>query len=250
MAEHQDPDDPTGVKAAVLSNVSHELRTPLNGIVGFAEMLADEVMGPIVADQREALDHILACAWRLTQMVDDVLMLSDATAGPLICRPRPVALSQLCQEVCDAAWTPELRTRQLDLNVDPEVERVVIDPKRFSQVLHSFVSNALKFTPEHGHVSVRVAPDGTGELRVQICDTGIGIDPKDFGRLFVPFGQLDSGRGKKFPGLGLGLALTKRIVEQQGGRVGVESRPGEGSTFFAVLPYHACEVSELSTAAR
>jgi signal transduction histidine kinase len=246
MAEHQDPDDPTGVKAALLSNVSHELRTPLNGIVGFAEMLADEVMGPIGADQREALEHILACARHLTQMVDDVLALSDVTAGRMIRRPRPVALSRLCQEVCDTAWPPELRTRRLDLSVDPEVERVVLDPDRFSQVLYNFVSNALKFTPEQGHVSVRITPDGTGELRVQIRDTGIGIDPNDFGRLFVPFGQLDSGRGKSFQGLGLGLALTKRIVEQQGGRVGVESRLGEGSTFFAVLPYQSCQVSELS----
>jgi signal transduction histidine kinase len=135
----------------------------------------------------------------------------------------------------------------LDVRVDPEVEHVVLDPARLTQLLQSFVSNALKFTPEGGQVLVQLSRENAGELRVQVRDTGIGIDPKDFDRLFVAFEQLDAGLSKRFQGLGLGLALTKRIVEQQGGRIGVDSQPGAGSTFFAVLPYRPCPPGDLAT---
>jgi len=100
----------------------------------------------------------------------------------------------------------------------------------------NYLSNALKFTPEGGTVKIRVAPEGSAAFRLEVEDTGIGIRPEDTGRLFVEFQQLDASTAKKYAGTGLGLALTKRIVEAQGGRVGVQSRPGEGSTFFAVLP--------------
>jgi len=226
-------------KAALLSNVSHELRTPLNGIVGFAEMLADEVLGPIGAEQKEALQDILFSARRLVGMIDDVLALADVTAGRMTLHPRPVEISQLCGQVRETFETLESEKRlHVEVCVEPEVEHVVLDPERLTQILNSFVSNALKFTPEGGHVSIRVAREDPSELRVQVSDTGIGIDPKDLGRLFVAFEQLDAGVSKRFQGLGLGLALTKRIVEQQGGHIGVESRLGEGSTFFAVLPWH------------
>jgi signal transduction histidine kinase len=226
-------------KAALLSNVSHELRTPLNGIVGFAQMLADELLGPIGEEQKEALQDILVSARRLVGMIDDVLALADVTAGRMTFHPRPVVVSRLCGQVRETFGTLESEKRLcVEVSVEPEVEHVVLDPERLTQLLNSFVSNALKFTPEGGHVSVRVTRENASELRVQVRDTGVGIDPQDLGRLFVAFEQLDSGVSKRFQGLGLGLALTKRIVEQQGGRIGVESRLGEGSTFFAVLPYH------------
>lgn len=225
-------------KAALLSNVSHEFRTPLNGIVGFAQMLADELLGPIGAEQKEALQDILVSARRLVGMIDGVLALADVTAGRMAFHPRPVMISRLCGQLRETFGGLESEKRlRVEVCVEPEVEHVVLDPERFTQLLNSFVSNAVKFTPEGGHVSVRVARENASELRVQVRDTGIGIDPKDFCRLFVAFEQLDSGVGKRFHGLGFGLALTKRIVEQQGGRIGVESRLGQGSTFFAVLPY-------------
>ena len=224
-------------KAALLSNVSHELRTPLNGIVGFAEMLADEVLGPVNAEQKEALDDILSSARRLVGLIEDVLAISEVTARRMALHPQPVLLSRVCGAVRGTFETLESEKRlHVDVSVDPDVERVVLDPERLTQLLHSFLSNAMKFTPDGGHVSVRASRENASELRVQVRDTGIGIDPKNFDRLFVPFEQLDAGISKRFQGLGLGLALTKTIVEQQGGRVGVESRPGEGSTFFAVLP--------------
>ena len=225
-------------KAALLSNVSHEFRTPLNGIVGFAQMLADESLGPLGAEQKDALRDILTSARRLVTMIDDVIALADVTAGRMTCRPRPVSLSRLCADVREAFSDLATEKRlHVEVSVEPEVEHVVVDPNHLTQILDSFVSNAMKFTPEGGQVSIRVAGDGATELRVQVHDTGIGIDPSDAGRLFVPFEQLDSGVAKRFQGLGLGLALSKQIVEQQGGRIGVDSRVGGGSTFFAVLPY-------------
>jgi signal transduction histidine kinase len=113
---------------------------------------------------------------------------------------------------------------------------VVIDPSRLKQVLYNYLSNAIKFTPEGGHVTIRVAPQDADHFRLEVEDSGIGIPPQDMERLFVEFQQLDASVSKKYQGTGLGLALTRRIAEAQGGRVGVRSTPGQGSTFFAVLP--------------
>jgi CheY-like chemotaxis protein len=124
----------------------------------------------------------------------------------------------------------------LKSEIDPAVTGVALDPSKLKQVLYNYVSNAIKFTPEEGSVVVRVLPEGAGHFRLEVEDTGIGIRPEDIGRLFVEFQQLDATITKKFQGTGLGLALTKRIVEAQGGQVGVRSRPGKGSIFFAVLP--------------
>jgi CheY-like chemotaxis protein len=113
---------------------------------------------------------------------------------------------------------------------------VFIDPARFKQVLYNYLSKALKFTPEGGHVEIRVRPQGKRNFRLEFEDTGIGIRPQDIDRLFVEFQQLDAALTKKHPGTGLGLALTKRLVEAQGGSVGVRSVLGQGSVFHAILP--------------
>jgi signal transduction histidine kinase len=113
---------------------------------------------------------------------------------------------------------------------------VEIDVGKFKQVLFNYLSNALKFTPEGGKVMLRVAAEGPEEFRVDVEDSGVGVRPEDLGRLFVEFQQLDSSSAKKYQGTGLGLALTRRLVEAQGGSVGVKSRPGVGSLFFAVWP--------------
>jgi CheY-like chemotaxis protein len=137
----------------------------------------------------------------------------------------------------------------IDLTVDPEVSQVVADPSKLKQVLYNYLSNAFKFTPDEGRVWVRVFPESPEAFRLEVQDTGIGIRAEDLARLFVEFQQLDASAAKKYAGTGLGLALTKRIVEAQGGRVGVESEAGKGSTFFAVLPRRALRGSVEPTAA-
>ncbi len=124
----------------------------------------------------------------------------------------------------------------IQVEVTPGLGDIVADAAKLRQVLYNYLSNALKFTPEGGRVVVSIAAEGREHFRIAVADTGIGIGAEDLGRLFVEFQQLDGGAAKQHPGTGLGLALTKRIVEAQGGRVGVTSQPLEGSTFFAVLP--------------
>jgi signal transduction histidine kinase len=148
-----------------------------------------------------------------------------------------VDLARVSREVRDILRGLAAERRiQLTVVVDPVLESVRVDPRMLKQVLYNYLSNAIKFTPEGGRVEMRILPEGDDRFRVEVEDNGIGISPEDLGRLFVEFQQLDSGATKRYPGTGLGLALTKRLVEVQGGVVGVESTPGKGSTFFAVLP--------------
>jgi CheY-like chemotaxis protein len=124
----------------------------------------------------------------------------------------------------------------MEVQIDPTLRAATLDPAKLKQVLYNYLSNALKFTPEEGHVTVRVMPEAPGRFRIEVEDTGIGIRREDMHRLFVEFQQLDAGTAKKYAGTGLGLALTKRIVEAQGGQVAVRSDLGKGSVFSAVLP--------------
>jgi CheY-like chemotaxis protein len=217
--------------------MSHELRSPLNGIVGFTELLYDGKLGPLPARPREFLGRIHSSATHLLQLINGVLDLSKVEAGCLEFRPERVLVSPVMQEVAGilGALASEKQIR-IETCVEPGVEEVTIDGGRLKQILYNYLSNALKFTSQGGRVTVNVRADGANEFRIDVSDTGVGISEKDFARLFVEFQQLDGTTAKRYQGTGLGLALTKRLVEAQGGRVGVESVLGKGSTFFAVLP--------------
>jgi CheY-like chemotaxis protein len=145
----------------------------------------------------------------------------------------PLLVDSVVQGLRATAFEKHL---QIEVAVDAVLENVILDPARFKQVLYNYVSNALKFTPDGGRISVRVEPDGTDHFRVEVEDNGVGISPEDVSRLFVEFQQLDSSTAKRHGGTGLGLALTKRLAEAQGGTVGVRPADGHGSVFFAVLP--------------
>jgi len=217
--------------------MSHELRTPLNAIIGFAELMHDGKVGPVSAEHKEFLGDILTSSRHLLQLINDVLDLAKVESGKMEFRPEAVDLARLVGEVRDILRTLMAKKRiRVQDEIDPAVSRVVVDPGKLKQILYNYLSNALKFTPDEGRVTIRVGPEGPETFRLEVEDTGIGIRPEDVGRLFVEFQQLDASTAKKYAGTGLGLALTKRIVEAQGGRVGVQSTPGGGSTFFAILP--------------
>jgi CheY-like chemotaxis protein len=150
--------------------------------------------------------------------------------------PEPVQLPRLVSEVMGVLQGAAQRKHILtDVDLDPGLNDLVLDPVRLKQVLYNYLSNAIKFTPEQGRVSVRARPDGASHFRLEVEDTGIGIAAADLGRLFGEFQQLDSGYSKRHQGTGLGLALIRRLVEAQGGSVGVRSVPGQGSVFHLVL---------------
>jgi signal transduction histidine kinase len=230
-------------KTDFLATMSHELRTPLNGIIGFAELMHDGRVGDISERHREYLGDILTSAHHLRRLIDDVLDLSKVEAGMLDIRPEAVNVGQLVSEVSEALRSLTV-SKDLDLAVDIDtgLDGVVTDPGHLKQVLYNFLSNALKFSDPGGHIRVRAQPEGADAFRLVVSDDGPGIAPENLDRLWGAFQQLETG-ARRYEGTGLGLALVKRIVEAQGGMVGVDTTLGEGSTFYAVLPRTARRAS-------
>jgi signal transduction histidine kinase len=225
------------LKSEFVANMSHELRTPLNAVIGFSELIHDGKAGPVTDLQKEYLGDVLASAQHLLRLINDLLDLTKVEAGKMAFYPEPVDLADLVARTRDTLRVLAAQKRiKIATKIDPEVREVVVDPGKLKQVLYNYLSNALKFTAEGGRIAVRVRSEGAEFFQLEVDDTGAGIRPEDIPRLFVEFQQLDAGPGKRYPGTGIGLALTKRIVEAQGGRVGVHSVLGQGSTFFAVLP--------------
>ena len=225
------------LKSEFLANMSHELRTPLNAIIGFSELMYNGKVGPVSEDHREYLGDILTSARHLLQLINDVLDLTKVEAGKMEFRPEILDLAKVVTEVKEILRGLAAAKRlEVQVEIEPGLERAVLDGAKFKQVLYNYLSNAIKFTPEEGRIQVRVKTRPGGKFLLEVEDTGIGIQGADLHKLFIEFQQLDTGSGKKYGGTGLGLALTKRIVEAQGGEVGVKSLPGRGSTFWALFP--------------
>jgi PAS domain S-box-containing protein len=229
------------LKSEFLANMSHELRTPLNAILGFGELLRDGVVSPDSPQHGEFLDHILKSGRHLLELINDVLDLAKVEAGKVEFRPEPLDLQLIVDEVTSVVRAIAVeKSIHLSASVDPDLrEGVFLDPARLKQILYNFLSNALKFTPAGGTVTVRARAEGEANLLLEVEDTGPGIAPQDVGRLFVEFQQLDTGAARHHAGTGLGLALTRKLAEAQGGSVGVRSTPGQGSVFHVVLPRRA-----------
>jgi signal transduction histidine kinase/CheY-like chemotaxis protein len=225
------------MKSEFLANMSHELRTPLNAILGFSEILLDGLGGPITEQQQDYLKDVLTSGRHLLSLINDVLDLAKVESGKLELLPMRVELRELAREVVDVLRGKASEKRiEVSLEVEPGLPPVIVDPGRVKQVLYNYLSNALKFTGPDGHVRVSVSREGPDYVRIEVTDDGVGIRPEDLGRLFVEFQQLDAGTSKTHGGTGLGLALSKRMIEAHGGSVGVRSAPGVGSTFHAILP--------------
>jgi PAS domain S-box-containing protein len=225
------------MKSEFLANMSHELRTPLNGIIGFSEFLIDEKAGKVSAKQTEYLGDILSSGRHLLQLINDVLDLSKVEAGKMELLPEkfvlPKAIEEVCSVISSLARKKNIAIRR---EIAPSIENVTLDQQKFKQVLSNLLSNAVKFTEDGGRVEILASPYEPNCLRFQVRDTGIGIKAEDFEKLFVEFEQVDSSLARRYQGTGLGLALTKKIVEFQKGTITIESEPGVGSTFTVTLP--------------
>jgi PAS domain S-box-containing protein len=221
-------------KSEFLSRMSHELRTPMNAVLGFAQLL--EIDSPR-AEQRESLGHILKGGRHLLGLIDEVLDISRIEAGHLAVSLEPVPLGDVVQEALDLIHPLAEKWNVRFAGVPPEaVDRYVrADRQRLIQVLLNFLSNAAKFNRPEGTVTVSVEDVSGDRLRLTVSDTGLGIPPEKMTRLFTPFDRLGA-EETGVEGTGLGLALTRRLVEAMGGTVGAESAVDRGSTFWLQLP--------------
>jgi signal transduction histidine kinase len=222
-------------KSEFLANMSHELRTPLNAIIGFSQVLRERLFGEINDKQEEYLDDILSSSNHLLSLINDVLDLSKVEAGQIELERGTFSLNEALERgvvmVRERAAENGVR---LVLEPAPDVDLVDGDGRRIRQVIFNLLSNAVKFTPAGGTVAV-ASTRVDGELRVSVTDTGPGVASEDQERIFEEFQQTAVGSGQ-LEGTGLGLALSKRLVELHGGRIWVESEAGHGSRFVFTLP--------------
>jgi PAS domain S-box-containing protein len=223
-------------KSAFLANMSHELRTPLNAVIGFSELLEQQIFGPLNDKQKTYVGNVLVSGRHLLQLVNDILDISKVEAGRMDLAYERTPIGSIVDVVRSVIHAVAAK-KAIDLAVDVPLDLpdVYIDPGRIKQVLYNLISNAIKFTPRGGLVQLGARVQGRS-LVVAISDTGVGIAREDLPRLFREFEQLPQPGGVRPEGTGLGLALSRRLVELHGGRVEVESEPGKGSTFSVHLP--------------
>jgi len=252
-------------KSEFLANMSHELRTPLNAIIGFSELLQDQRFGPLNEKQARYVKNIHRSGQHLLALINDILDFSQVEAGRLRLVPQTLSLAPLLEEAL-ALIRPRALQKSLAVTVTcpSELPPIMADPVRLKQILENLLSNAVKFTPEGGHITVTARQvtvrqgmgggHGSGGaeepsplphgplaprqfIEISVADTGIGIDPEDLPKLFQTFVQLEHPLTKRYEGTGLGLALTKRLVELHGGQIWAASPgQGRGSTFTFTLP--------------
>jgi PAS domain S-box-containing protein len=224
------------LKDQFIGMLSHELRTPINAITGFGSLLEDEVLGPLTPAQKGYMRRMLATADNLLVLVNDLLDASAMRAGKFKIDAQAVRLPPLAAEVgARLAPLATQRDQVLATALADDLPAVYADPQRVVQVLTNLIGNAIKFTPAGGSITVDAMCDGR-TLRIAVTDTGPGIPEAERTLLFRPFTQLDTANHRRAPGTGLGLSISAAIVEAHGGRIGVESTQGAGSTFWFTLP--------------
>jgi signal transduction histidine kinase len=225
------------VKSDFLANMSHELRTPLNAIIGFSDMISKATIGPVDQRYREYGKHIHNAGCHLLAIVNEILDLAKLEAGEFQLREEYVDIEEVIEE-CRVMLIERAESAGIALtfSLEPRLPTIWADRLRFKQILLNLLTNAIKFTPSGGSVSVSVARNVGSEFVFDVSDTGIGMRGEDIRKALEPFGQVESKFGRKYDGTGLGLPLARRLVELHGGQLEIRSVPAAGTTVRITLP--------------
>jgi PAS domain S-box-containing protein len=237
------------VKDEFLANMSHELRTPLTSILGLSETLLEQRRDPLSDRQQRSLQIIESSGSHLLALINDMLDLSKIEAGKFDYYPQIIAVDELCRS--SLAFVKEQATkRSITVNYinESSISKIYADPRRLKQILINLLTNAIKFTPDNGQMTLQVEADLEQDLiQFSVIDNGIGIAPEDLQRLFQPFVQVDSGLNRQQEGTGLGLALVQKLTDLHGGSVEVESEVGKGSRFTINLASNQGEIAKIES---
>jgi signal transduction histidine kinase/DNA-binding response OmpR family regulator len=236
-------DQANRTKSTFLANMSHELRTPLNAVIGFSEVLEDQTFGPLNDKQLKYVSNVRNSGKHLLNMINDILDLSKIEAGKLDLRREAFPLGPTIEGIIGIVKVlANKKNIGLTEEIDPSLTDIEADPKHFKQILYNLLSNAVKFTPEGGKVQLAaVGKRGNesaerGFVQISVTDTGIGIAPEDHHLVFSEFQQVEDSYSRQQEGTGLGLALSKKLVELHGGEIWFVSEKGKGSTFSFTIP--------------
>ncbi|MDE1890433.1 MAG: ammonium transporter [Planctomycetota bacterium] len=224
------------LKSEFLATMSHELRTPLNAIIGFAEVLRDEIAGTLAVEQKEYVEDIHSSGQHLLNMINSILDLSKIEAGKLELQYEEFPIKDAVDEVLNTiVGFSDKKGIRIHTDIEGDIPSISADKVKFKQIMFNLLSNAVKFTPENGRITIN-AKLTNQHLQVAVTDTGIGIKSEDMDKIFEGFRQLDASYARRYEGTGLGLTLTKRLIELHGGEIWVKSEYGKGSTFTFTLP--------------
>ena len=223
------------VKNEFLANISHELRTPLNSILGFADILSTQIYGNLNSKQEEYVNDIKVSGTHLLGMINEILDMSKIEANAMKIVKSSFPITRAITEVCNIIL-PLAQKKNIKINAAiSEDFEVFADYQKIQQILYNLVSNAIKYSPENDEIEIGVLKNSTG-FKIAVHDNGIGIDPKYHGKIFAKFVQLDSAYTKKESSTGLGLTITKELVELHDGKVSLISEINNGSTFIVEIP--------------
>jgi signal transduction histidine kinase/HAMP domain-containing protein len=236
-------------KSEFLANMSHELRTPLNAVIGFSEVMAHELFGPMGQPKyKDYVNVILRSGRHLLDVINDILDIAKLQSGKAALNRRPTPLGDVIEDAMRMIGTQAKAAGiELTRSIDPDIPVIDGEPTRLRQLLLNLLSNAVKFTPPGGSIIVSAERCAEG-IRVAVSDTGIGMEAKDIPKALEPFSQIDSSMTRKYGGTGLGLPLSKLFAELHGGRLMIESAPGRGTTVTVILPAPARPATPLAVA--
>jgi len=226
------------LKSDFLANMSHELRTPMNAIIGFSELLIDQKVGGLNTKQLDYLQDIHTSGSHLLRLINDILDIAKIEAGKTELSIESFSITAAIEEVIKVLKPiADKKNVIVQIQMADDVHTISADKNKFKQILYNLASNAIKFNHTGGSILIQTENGGANSFRMKIKDTGIGIARENIRKLFIPFVQLDTGTARKHEGTGLGLALTKTIIELHGGAIAVESAIGEGTIFTVTMPF-------------